>query len=64
MVRRYAHELAAVDREIQKCDALVFPGGSIFQDVTSLQSVGYYAQLVKRAKGAGKNCVVVHQPEA
>jgi polysaccharide pyruvyl transferase CsaB len=54
-------DFAAVRAAIEKCDALVFAGGSIFQDVTSLKSVGYYAQLVKRAKAAGKRVVMVGQ---
>ena len=47
-----SYGLRAIDRknfdEIKKaidaCDALVFPGGSIFQDVTSVASVSYYAK--------------------
>ena len=41
--------------------ALVFPGGSIFQDVTSTRSVMYYAGLVKMAKKAGKKVVLLSQ---
>lgn len=54
-------DMAAVNAAIQDCDALVFPGGSIFQDVTSAKSVGYYGQLVKRAKSAGKKVFLVGQ---
>lgn len=54
-------DIGAVDAAISKCDALVFPGGSIFQDATSVKSVGYYAQLVKRAKSSGKKVFLVGQ---
>jgi polysaccharide pyruvyl transferase CsaB len=46
---------------IDEVDALVFPGGSIFQDVTSVQSVAYYARLVKMAKKAGKKVIMLGQ---
>jgi len=46
---------------IEECDALVFPGGSIFQDVTSVRSVAYYANLVKMAKHAKKRVIMLGQ---
>lgn len=54
-------DMNAVKQALFKCDALVFPGGSVFQDVTSLKSVGYYSQLVKMAKGAKKRVALVGQ---
>lgn len=54
-------DMTAVKQAMFKCDALVFPGGSVFQDVTSLKSVGYYAQLVKLAKAAKKRVALVGQ---
>jgi polysaccharide pyruvyl transferase CsaB len=51
----------AVDKAIDACDALVFPGGSIFQDVTSVRSVAYYSQLVKKAKSKGKKVLLLSQ---
>ncbi len=51
----------ALDEAISKCDALVFPGGSIFQDATSVRSVGYYSNLIKKAKSAGKKVVMLGQ---
>jgi len=54
-------EMKAVEKAIEASDALVFPGGSVFQDVTSTRSVAYYAQLVKMAKKAGKKVVLVGQ---
>lgn len=50
-----------IDLAIAKCDALVFPGGSIFQDVTSVRSVAYYQKLVSAAKKAGKRVFLVGQ---
>jgi len=51
----------AVDKAIESCDALVFPGGSIFQDVTSVRSVAYYSRLVKKAKSKGKKVLLLGQ---
>ena len=58
--------IARMDRSasqaaINNCDAVIFPGGSIFQDVTSLRSVAYYADIVKRAKKAGKPVYLLNQ---
>ena len=50
-----------VEAAILKCDALVFPGGSIFQDASSMMSPTYYADLVETAKKAGKRVVLVGQ---
>lgn len=52
---------AAVSAAIQECDALVFAGGSIFQDVSSVASVNYYAGLVSKAKKAGKKVAMLGQ---
>lgn len=54
-------DFAAYGEELEKTDALVFAGGSIFQDVTSARSVAYYSQLVKKAKKAGKKVIMVGQ---
>ncbi len=51
----------AVEAAIKQCDALVFPGGSIFQDVTSVFSVKYYSNLVNDAKKAGKKVLILGQ---
>lgn len=51
----------AVDKAIEACDALVFPGGSIFQDVTSVRSVAYYTRLVRKAKAKGKKVALLGQ---
>ena len=52
---------AAVVDAIRACDALVFPGGSVFQDATSGASCAYYAALVGQAKKAKKKVVLVGQ---
>lgn len=54
-------DFKAIQATIESCDALVFPGGSIFQDVTSVRSVAYYSNLVKAAKKAGKKVVLLGQ---
>jgi polysaccharide pyruvyl transferase CsaB len=54
-------DFKAIDKAINECDALVFPGGSIFQDVTSVASVGYYNRLVTKAKKAGKKVILLGQ---
>lgn len=51
----------AINTAIEQCDALVFPGGSIFQDTTSFRSVAYYRTLVRRAKAAKKKVFLVGQ---
>jgi polysaccharide pyruvyl transferase CsaB len=53
--------MGAVAAALDASDALVFPGGSIFQDVTSAASVGYYAKLVGMAKKRGKKVVLLGQ---
>lgn len=54
-------DMRQVEDAIKRCDALVFPGGSIFQDVTSVFSVRYYASLVSMAKKAGKKVFLLGQ---
>jgi polysaccharide pyruvyl transferase CsaB len=54
-------DMTAVKQAISQCDALVFPGGSVFQDVTSVRSVLYYSNLVKMAKKEGKKVVLLGQ---
>lgn len=51
----------AVKMAISECDALVFPGGSVFQDVTSVRSVAYYSSLVKEAKKQQKKVLMLGQ---
>ncbi len=51
----------AIGDALEKTDALVFAGGSIFQDVSSIRSVAYYSQLIKKAKKAKKRVYLVGQ---
>jgi len=46
---------------LEVADALVFPGGSIFQDASSVKSVAYYGNLVKMAKAKGKKVIFLSQ---
>ncbi|HVT12278.1 MAG TPA: polysaccharide pyruvyl transferase CsaB [Fimbriimonadaceae bacterium] len=57
----HRREMDKVKEAISRCDALIFPGGSIFQDVTSFKSVLYYSQLVKMAKGQKKKVLLLGQ---
>ncbi len=67
LTRRYGlpgihrKDYGAVTTAIRQCDALVFPGGSVFQDATSVRSVAYYSRLVSEAKKAGKRVVLLGQ---
>ncbi len=54
-------DLGLFKERMAEADLLVFPGGSIFQDVTSLRSVAYYSSLVKTAKKLGKKVVLLGQ---
>lgn len=58
VARRDKKEIMAA---IERCDALVFPGGSIFQDVTSVGSPLYYKDLVAKAKRAQKKVFLLSQ---
>jgi polysaccharide pyruvyl transferase CsaB len=50
-----------VQQAIVESDYVVFPGGSIFQDVTSVRSAAYYNSIVNRAKKAGKRVFLLGQ---
>ncbi len=54
-------DLKMVQESILECDYVVFPGGSIFQDITSVRSAGYYHSLIQRAKKAGKKVYLLGQ---
>ncbi|HEY0867455.1 MAG TPA: polysaccharide pyruvyl transferase family protein, partial [Fimbriimonas sp.] len=51
----------AIAGAIAECDVLVFPGGSVFQDATSVGSVYYYHGLIRQAKSKGKKVVMLSQ---
>ena len=50
IIKRYYQNFDAIKLAMEKCDALVFPGGSVFQDASSVMSVKYYHRLVSMAK--------------
>ncbi|HEY3783376.1 MAG TPA: polysaccharide pyruvyl transferase family protein [Fimbriimonadaceae bacterium] len=54
-------DMGAFDQALAQCDALVFAGGSVFQDATSVKSVYYYSNLVTKAKKAKKKVFMVGQ---
>ncbi len=54
-------EMKSTKTALETHDALVFVGGSIFQDVTSVRSVIYYGNLVSAAKKAGKKVIMLGQ---
>jgi polysaccharide pyruvyl transferase CsaB len=51
----------AIKEAMDHCDALVFPGGSIFQDASSVMSVKYYHTLVNMAKAKKKKVLLLAQ---
>lgn len=53
--------LKEVEAAIKESDALVFPGGSIYQDVTSAKSSIYYTGLIKMAKKHNKRVLLLNQ---
>lgn len=54
-------DLKQVEEAIKRSTALVFPGGSIFQDVTSVRSVAYYSKVIGIAAKHGKKVFLVGQ---
>jgi len=54
-------DMKAFEMRLNQCDALIFPGGSIFQDATSIASTNYYAKLVSAAKKAKKKVLLLGQ---
>ena len=54
-------DFKAVRSAIETSQAVVFPGGSIFQDATSVRSVAYYGDIVRTAKKANKKVVMLAQ---
>ncbi len=51
----------ALRKELETSEALVLAGGGLFQDVTSVFSVRYYAQLVHFARRMGKKVIMLAQ---
>lgn len=49
---------AAVYGALRRCDALIFGGGSLLQDVTSTRSLLYYLFLLREARRMGKKTML------
>ncbi|MBL8059235.1 MAG: polysaccharide pyruvyl transferase CsaB [Chthonomonas sp.] len=54
-------DMARFRQAMSEHHALVFPGGSIFQDVTSVKSAMFYANLVREAKKLNKKVALLSQ---
>lgn len=50
-----------IGKELETADALVFGGGGILQDSTSVMSIRYYTKLIQFAKKRGKRVVMLAQ---
>ena len=48
-------------RAVSSCDVVLFGGGGIFQDATSLRSLLFYARLALKAKAHGKVLLLLAQ---
>lgn len=54
-------DMKAFNAAIESHDALVFPGGSIFQDASSAKSALFYSNLVRTAKKSKKKVILLGQ---
>lgn len=54
-------DLGSIRRALRQCDLLISGGGSLFQDVTSLRSVLYYAGVLWLARRLGVPYVIFAQ---
>ncbi|HET7559733.1 MAG TPA: polysaccharide pyruvyl transferase family protein [Limnochordia bacterium] len=54
-------DLGALRSAVRRCDAVVAPGGSLFQDATSARSLGAYAALCEAALRRGRPLALVAQ---
>lgn len=52
---------AAIARELESAAALVFGGGGLLQDATSIFSLNYYCGLITQAKKMGKKVILLAQ---
>ena len=57
----YRFDLKAIFSAIKSCDYLIFPGGSILQDVTSIKSILYYLSLIALACLFKKKVIMLAQ---
>ena len=54
-------DIFASAQAIRNADALVFGGGGILQDTTSLMSLKYYTHMIETAANAGKKIALIGQ---
>ncbi len=57
----YSFDIKSVISNIKNCDYLIFPGGSVFQNVTSNKSLFYYLFLIFLAKFYKKKVILLSQ---
>ena len=57
----YSFDIKAVISNIKACDYLIFPGGSVFQNITSNKSLFYYLSLIFWAKFFKKKVILLSQ---
>ncbi len=57
----YRFDFRAIIKEIKSCDYLIFPGGSVLQDITSLKSILYYLALIYLAIFFKKKFILLAQ---
>ncbi len=57
----YRFDFKNILSEIKSCDYLMFPGGSILQDVTSVKSIMYYLGLIFLANLFKKKVILLSQ---
>lgn len=54
-------QLASIAREIRRCDGVISGGGSLFQDVTGVRTIPYYALMLWMAQRLGKPTFIYAQ---
>ena len=57
----YRFDFKEIFTQIKNCDYLIFPGGSVLQDVTSLKSIMYYLGLITLANIFRKKVILLAQ---
>jgi len=55
------YNVISIIKELRACDALVFGGGSLLQDVTSKRSIYYYLFLIRLASMMGNKVIMLSQ---
>jgi len=57
----YRFDFKNIIKEIKSCDCLIFPGGSVLQDITSVKSILYYLSLISLAQMFKKKVILMAQ---